>query len=110
MLKKRFSAEYAMLIILEYLFSNSRDVSLSKYHIMTKVPELKQQRRDRITIILNTLEKKDLITSIETPNATFYRITEKGSSMYLNWVSDFLKFFREIRQDNINNITFHMII
>ena len=63
-----------MFVILEYLYSNSRSdstanpdpntkpnshaVSISKYHIMTKIPELKQQRQDRLSIILNTLEKK----------------------------------------------------
>ena len=97
MFKKRFSAEYNMLAILEYLYSNSNsnDVSVSKYHIMNKVPELKQQRQDRLSIILNTLEKNELIDSTVTPNATFYRITEKGRDTYLKWVSEFLKFYRE---------------
>ena len=83
-----------MFVILEYLYSNSRSdstvspdpntkpnsraVSISKYHIMTKIPELKQQRQDRLSIILNTLEKNELIDSTVTPNATFYRITERG--------------------------------
>ncbi|MGB8159035.1 MAG: hypothetical protein WCE93_02690, partial [Nitrososphaeraceae archaeon] len=71
--------------------------SISKYHIMTKIPELKQQRQDRLSIILNTLEKNELIDSTVTPNATFYRITDKGADIYLKWVSDFLKFFRETR-------------
>jgi hypothetical protein len=83
-----------MFVILEYLYSNSRSdstvspdpntkpnsraVSISKYHIMTKIPELKQQRQDRLSIILNTLEKNELIDSTVTPNATFYRITQGG--------------------------------
>ena len=101
MFKKRFSAEYNMLAILEYLYSNSNsnDVSVSKYHIMNKVPELKQQRQDRISFILNTLEKNELIDSTVTPNATFYRITEKGRDTYLKWVSEFLKFYREVRDE-----------
>ena len=101
MFKKRFSAEYNMLAILEYLYSNSNsnDVSVSKYHIMNKVPELKQQRQDRLSIILNTLEKNELIDSTVTPNATFYRITEKGRDTYLKWVSEFLKFYREVRDE-----------
>ena len=102
-----------MFVILEYLYSNSRSdstvsadpnmkpnsgaVSISKYHIMTKIPELKQQRQDRLSIILNTLEKNELIDSTVTPNATFYCITEKGAAIYLKWVSDFLRFFREMR-------------
>ena len=71
-----------MFAILEYLYSNSRSdstfsadpntkpnsraVSISKYHIMTKIPELKQQRQDRLSIILNTLEKNELIGSTVT--------------------------------------------
>jgi DNA-binding PadR family transcriptional regulator len=99
MFKKRFSAEYNMLAILEYLYSNyySNEVSVSKYHIMNKVPELKQQRQDRVSFILGTLEEKKLIISTVTPNATFYRITEKGQVTYLKWVSEFLKFYREVR-------------
>jgi hypothetical protein len=112
-IKKRFSAEYNMFVILEYLYSNSRSnsnvsldpttkpnsraVSVSKYHIMTKIPELKQQRQDRLSTILHTLEKNGLIDSTVTPNATFYCITEKGAAIYLKWVSDFLRFFRETR-------------
>jgi DNA-binding PadR family transcriptional regulator len=101
MFKKRFSAEYNMLAILEYLYSNSNseDISVSKYHIMNKVPELKQQRQDRLSIILNTLEKNELIDSTVTPSATFYRITEKGRDTYLKWVSEFLKFYREVRDE-----------
>jgi len=102
MFKKRFSAEYNMLAILEYLYSNSNsnDISVSKNHIMNKVPEIRQQRQDRISFILNTLEEKGLIVSTVTPNATFYRITEKGRVTYLKWVSEFLKFYRESEMRN----------
>ena len=102
-----------MLVILEFLYTYSnrnskpslndssnrnRDtVSISKYHIMTKIPELKQQRQDRISIILRNLEDNGLIISTATPNATFYRITEKGADTYLKWVSHFLSFFRELK-------------
>lgn len=67
---------------------------------MTKVPELKQQRQDRISIILATLEENQLIKCTETPNATFYQITEKGNVTYLKWVGDFLEFFRQIKDKN----------
>ena len=105
-----------MFVILEYLYSNSRSnsdissdpstkpnsraISVSKYHIMTKIPELKQQRQDRLSAILQTLEKNELIDSTVTPNATFYCITEKGAAIYLKWVSDFLMFFREMRYND----------
>ena len=104
-----------MFVILEYLYltsqsnaqsnignktnpsSNSPVFSVSKYHIMTKVPELKQQRQDRLSDILRILENNKLIVSTVTPNATFYRITEKGAAIYLKWVNYFLEFVREIR-------------
>ncbi len=48
--KQRFSSEYAMLSILEYLCMNSLTGPISKYHIITKIPGIKQQRQDRITV------------------------------------------------------------
>ena len=42
---------------------------------MTKVSEIKQQRPDRISHILITLEKNGYIESIETPNTKFYIIS-----------------------------------
>ncbi len=109
-----------MLVILEFLYTYSRRnskpsinessglniqaVSISKYHIMTKIPELKQQRQDRISIILRTLEDNGLIISTVTPNATFYRITEKGADTYVKWVGHFLSFFREIKNKDNQNI------
>ena len=59
---------------------------------MTKVSEIKQQRPDRISHILIKLEKNGYIESIETPNAKFYLITEKGFYAYLKWIKDFLTF------------------
>jgi DNA-binding PadR family transcriptional regulator len=109
-----------MLVILEFLYTyssriskpslnessnrNSQAVSISKYHIMTKIPELKQQRQDRISTILRTLEDNGLIISTATPNATFYRITEKGADTYLKWVGHFLSFFRELKNREDENL------
>ena len=96
---KRFSNEYTILSILEYFCLYSRKVAISKYHIMTKISEIKQQRPDRISHILIKLEKNGYIESIETPNAKFYVITEKGFDVYLKWIKDFLTFVR-----NMNNV------
>ena len=96
---KRFSNEYTILSILEYFCLYSRKVAISKYHIMTKISEIKQQRPDRISHILIKLEKNGYIESIETPNAKFYLITEKGFDAYLKWIKDFLTFVR-----NMNNV------
>ena len=61
---KRFSSEYTMLSIIEYLCLYSRKTPISKYHIMTKINGIKQQRPDRISLILNKLEQNGYIKSI----------------------------------------------
>ena len=66
---------------------------------MTKISEIKQQRPYQISHILIKLEKNGYIESIETPNAKFYVITEKGFDVYLKWIKDFLIFVR-----NMNNV------
>jgi DNA-binding PadR family transcriptional regulator len=83
-----------MLSILEYLCINAKKTPVSKYHIITKVPGIKQQRKDRISDIMLTLEKQDLISSIKTSDSTFYYITEKGVEAYSKWVKSFLNFTR----------------
>ena len=69
---------------------------------MTKINEIKQQRPDRISLILNKLEQNGYIKSIETPNAKFYLVTEKGFNAYLKWIKDFLIFVRSINNENMN--------
>jgi DNA-binding PadR family transcriptional regulator len=69
---------------------------------MTKINEIKQQRPDRISLILNKLEQNGYIKSIETPNAKFYLVTEKGFNAYLKWIKDFLTFVRSINKENMN--------
>ena len=46
--KNRFSSEYTMLSILEYLYTNTQKMSVSKYNIVTNTPGIKQQRPDRV--------------------------------------------------------------
>jgi predicted transcriptional regulator len=94
--RKRLSAEYTMLSILEYLCINSQSGPLSKYHILTKIPVIKQQRHDRISEILNTLEENGLIKSTKISDSTFYEITNRGNGMYHKWVKDFLDFVRSM--------------
>ena len=82
-----------MLSILEYLCTNSLTGPISKYHIVTKVPGIKQQRQDRITEILGILEEHGFIESIKTSSEfTFYKTTEKGDNAYSKWVKDFFEF------------------
>ncbi|MER3407855.1 MAG: hypothetical protein C4292_03545 [Nitrososphaera sp.] len=92
---KRFSSEFTMLTILEYLVLNSRNTPLSKYHIATKVAGIKQQRRDRISGMMDRLESKGLVRSIATSSAVFYQVTDLGVKAYLDWVKPFLDFTRD---------------
>jgi predicted transcriptional regulator len=92
---KRFSSEYTMLSILEYLFIHTRATPVSKYHISVKIPGIKLQRRDRISAMMDTLEKKRLVRSIHTTSTVFYQITDEGVEAYLKWVKPFLDFARE---------------
>jgi predicted transcriptional regulator len=93
--KLRFSSEYTMLSILEYLCINSLNGPISKYHVLTKVPGIKRQRQDRVSEIMNILEENGLIESIKTSSeSTFYHVTDKGVNAYSKWVKDFLDFTR----------------
>ena len=49
-----------MLSILEYLCINTIKTPVTKYHIITRVPGIKQQRKDRISGIMLTLENQGL--------------------------------------------------
>lgn len=67
---------------------------MSKYHISTKIPGIKLQRRDRVSAMMDLLEKKELVKSIQTTSTIFYQITENGVDAYFNWVKPFLEFAR----------------
>jgi DNA-binding PadR family transcriptional regulator len=84
-----------MLSILEYLCINSLRTPVSKYHIINKIPGIRQQRQDRVSSIMASLEASGFISSIRTSsNSTFYQITSKGLDVYSKWVKDFLDFVR----------------
>jgi DNA-binding PadR family transcriptional regulator len=101
--QQRFSAEYTMLSILEYLCINSLNKPVTKYHILTQVHQIKQQRPDRISHIMNILENNGFISSTKTySNSTFYEITERGLEAYSKWVKDFLQFARSATENNNN--------
>jgi DNA-binding PadR family transcriptional regulator len=89
-----------MLSILEYLCTNTQKMPVSKYHIVTKVSTIKQQRPDRVGYIMDALEKNGFIKSTKTPNATFYQITENGIEAYFKWIKDFLNFARFAGSEN----------
>jgi predicted transcriptional regulator len=98
--KRRLSPEYTILSILEYLCISSKDIPISKYHIINKLPGIRQQRSDRINDIMDELEKNGLVESIKTSNSTFYKITEKGIDSYYKWIKSFLDFSRSVNKLN----------
>ena len=83
-----------MLSILEYLCINTIKTPVTKYHIITRVPGIKQQRKDRISSIMLTLENQGLISSIKTSDSTFYHVTDKGVEAYSRGIKSFLNFTR----------------
>ena len=104
---KRFSSEYAMLSILEYLCLYSTKMPISKYHIMTKIAAIRQQRQDRVSLLLNQLEDNGYIKSIVDTSSTttkLYLVTEKGFDAYLKWVKEFLYFVRSKNNNEDDNI------
>jgi DNA-binding PadR family transcriptional regulator len=70
---------------------------------MTKINAIRQQRPDRISLILNRLEENGYVKStIDISNSTtkFYLITEKGIDAYLKWIKDFLSFVRIMKDED----------
>jgi DNA-binding PadR family transcriptional regulator len=92
--KERYSSEYTMLSILEYMCTAALNIPVTKYHILTRVPEIKQQRPDRVAYIMNTLEQSGFIKPIKISNSVCYQATEKGLKAYGKWAKDFLDFAR----------------
>src|SRR6266487_6090387 len=91
--KNRFSSEYTMLSILEYLYVNAQKVTVSKYNIVNNTSSIKQQRPDRVNVMMDSLESNGFITVANTlSNVKFYKITEKGIEAYEKWVKYFLEF------------------
>jgi predicted transcriptional regulator len=96
--KNRFSSEYTMLSILEYLYTNTRKMPVSKYNIVTNTIGIKQQRPDRVNLMIDSLEKNGYIESINTSsNLIFYQITKDGINAYERWIRDFLDFARNTK-------------
>ena len=99
-LKKRFSSEYTMLSILEYLYINAQNIPVTKYKILTNSTEIRQQRPDRVNDIMEILEQNGYIKSIKASSTiTFYQITGHGIEAYSKWIKDYLYFARTRREE-----------
>jgi capsid protein len=93
--QKRFSTEYTMLSILEFLYVNAQNTPVTKYKILTNSPEIRQQRPDRVNNIMEILEQNGYIKSIKASSTvTFYQITGHGIGAYSKWIKDYLYFVR----------------
>ena len=100
-----------MLAILEYLCLYSTKTPISKYHIMNKITAIRQQRPDRISLILNRLEENgyikstimDTSSSSTNPTTKLYIVTEKGFNAYLTWIKEFLSFVRSMNNEDDTN-------
>jgi DNA-binding PadR family transcriptional regulator len=75
---------------------------------MNKITAIRQQRPDRISLILNRLEENGYIKSTTTgtsssstnPTTTkLYLVTEKGFDAYLKWIKEFLSFVRSMNDE-----------
>jgi DNA-binding PadR family transcriptional regulator len=95
--QKRFSSEYTILSILEYLYVYARNTPVNKYKIVTNAAGIKQQRPDRVNNIMQILEQNGFIKSIKASSTvTFYQITEQGIEAYQQWIRNYLNFVRNI--------------
>jgi len=63
--QKRFSSEYTILSILEYLYLFARNTPVSKHKIVTNAAGIRQQRPDRVNNIMQILEQNGFIRSIK---------------------------------------------
>jgi len=99
--QKRFSSEYTILSILEYLYLYARDTPVSKYKIVTNAAGIRQQRPDRVNNIMQILEQNGFIRSIKASSTvTFYQITKQGIEAYQQWIKNYLNFVRSIAKVN----------
>jgi DNA-binding PadR family transcriptional regulator len=72
---------------------------------MNKITAIRQQRPDRISLILNRLEENGYIksTTIDTssnPTTKLYLVTDKGFDAYLKWIKEFLSFVRSMNDED----------
>jgi predicted transcriptional regulator len=92
-----------MLSILEYLCNSDSSRPVTKNHLMVNVSGIRQQRSDRVSHIMFTLEKNALIKSLKTSDSIYYQVTEKGIEAYSRWVKDYLDFVRFTNELNKSN-------
>lgn len=93
--RERYSYEYTVFTILEYLYEKKQSEPVSKYNIMTRT-RLPTQRPDRVDSILNLLVNRGWISLVKTEYSSFYKITGDGEKEYNRWIKEFLDFTRSL--------------
>lgn len=93
--RERYSYEFTVFNILEYLVKRKQLGPVSKYHLTTRV-HLPSQRPDRVSSVLNLIVERGWVSVVKTEHASFYRITEEGEKEYNRWIKDFLDFVRSL--------------
>lgn len=95
----RISREWLYLRLVEYIIYNQSKQGFTKYELTNKVPNLPTQRQDRISEIIDKmLESKHIEIIFETPNATYYTLTDEGKKWYNEFGKKFKKFIEMIRK------------
>lgn len=94
----RWSFEFTVLTLLEYLVTHELTGPVTKYHLMNRVPGLPSQRRDRVSTILDLLVQKGWATTeTHEDGIVGYMVSQSGKDEYRRWVSQFLAFARKVR-------------
>ncbi len=90
-IKERYSMEYTIFSILEYLHKRKDSDPVSKYHVMSRA-NIPSQRPDRLNTVFDLLLQKRWVSILNTEHASFYKITDEGEREYNRWVKEFLQF------------------
>ena len=102
--KDRQSFEYTVLAILEYFVRHESLGSVTKYHVMNRVPGLATQRQDRVSEILDLLVTRGWISLEKREGGNVvYRITSEGRDEYQKWIREFLSFVKILRSRQNGN-------
>jgi len=87
------SRQEVMCAIMDYLYAKESEIGwVTKHHIRTKTPRIRDQTSKRITEMLEELVKKGLLETSPSGDRVLYRISEKGRKEYAEWVRKFLEF------------------
>lgn len=81
---KRQSDEHVAYLLMGYLVrrKESHQAGCTAFHLTTRVPGLQTQRQPRVQELLNLLVERGYVLRAEYDKATYYEVTEAGSTWY----------------------------